>query len=66
MSTEQPWTVGKLLEWTTQFLTQKQIESPRLETQVLLAHALGCKRIDLYARFDELAQDEGRQAVPRS
>lgn len=61
MSTEQPWTIGRLLEWTTQYLTQKGIESPRLETQVLLAHALGCKRIELYTRFEELAPEEGRK-----
>jgi release factor glutamine methyltransferase len=61
MSTEQPWTIGRLLEWTTQYLAQKGIESPRLETQVLLAHALDCKRIDLYARFEELAPEEGRK-----
>jgi len=61
MSTEQPWTIGRLLEWTTQYLSQKGIEAPRLETQVLLAHALSCKRIELYARFDELAPEEGRK-----
>ncbi len=61
MTTEQPWTIGRLLEWTKQYLTQKGIESPLLETQVLLAHVLGCKRIDLYARFDEVAAEEGRK-----
>ncbi len=61
MSTEQPWTIGRLLEWTTQYLSQKGIESPRLDTQVLLAHALGCKKIDLYARFEEVAPEEGRK-----
>jgi len=61
VSTEQPWTIGRLLEWTKQYLTQKKLESPRLETEVLLAHTLGCKRIDLYARFEEEASEESRQ-----
>ncbi len=61
MSTEQPWTLGRLLEWTTNYLRQKGSESPRLDTEVLLAHALGCKRIDLYSRHDEEAPEQGRQ-----
>jgi release factor glutamine methyltransferase len=56
-----PWTVGRLLEWTTTFLAQKGSESPRLDAEVLLAHALGCKRIDLYTRHDEVAPEGGRQ-----
>ena len=60
MSAEQTWTVGRLLDWTTQFLGQKGSESPRLDAEVLLAHALGWKRIDLYARHGEVAPDEGR------
>ena len=61
MSTEQPWTIGRLLDWTTKFLQQKGSESPRLDSEVLLAHALGCKRIDLYARHSEEAPEQGRQ-----
>jgi release factor glutamine methyltransferase len=61
VSTEQPWTVGRLLDWTTKYLGEKGSESPRLDTEVLLAHALGCKRIDLYARHTEEAPEQGRQ-----
>ncbi len=61
MSAEQPWTIGRLLDWTTKFLGQKGSESPRLDTEVLLAHALGCKRIDLYARHTEEAPEAARQ-----
>jgi release factor glutamine methyltransferase len=49
-----------LLDWTTKFLEQKGSESPRLDTEVLLAHALSCKRIDLYARHLEAAPEQGR------
>jgi release factor glutamine methyltransferase len=61
VTTEQPWTVGRLLDWTATFLAQKGSESPRLDTEVLLAHALGCKRIELYTRHDEVAPDDARQ-----
>lgn len=59
---EQSWTVGGLLEWTERFLAQKGVEFPRLDASVLLAHALGCKRIDLYGvRHAEPATEEVRQ-----
>jgi release factor glutamine methyltransferase len=51
------WTVGRLLDWTTGHLRTKGVDSPRLEAEVLLAHALGCRRIDLYARYLEDATD---------
>jgi release factor glutamine methyltransferase len=61
VSTEQPWTVGRLLDWTAKYLAQKGSEFPRLDAEVLLAHALGCKRIDLYTRHDEPAPEKARQ-----
>jgi release factor glutamine methyltransferase len=61
VSTEPPWTIGRLLDWTAGFLAQKGSESPRLDAEVLLAHALGCRRIELYTRHDEIAADETRQ-----
>src|SRR5262249_14697925 len=59
---EKTWTVGSLLNWTASFLAQKGCESPRVDAEVLLAHALGCKRIDLYGlRHAEPAGDALRQ-----
>src|SRR6516165_1062883 len=56
------WTVGTLLNWTANFLLEKGCESPRVDAEVLLAHTLGCKRIDLYGlRHAEPAVDEVRQ-----
>src|SRR5438874_12286758 len=61
-ATEPTWTVGALLNWTAKFLADKQCEFPRLDAQVLLAHVLGCKRIDLYGlRHAEPATEEVRQ-----
>jgi release factor glutamine methyltransferase len=49
---EGPWTVLRLLNWTRDFLAGKGVEDARLSAEVLLAHALGCRRIELYTRFD--------------
>jgi release factor glutamine methyltransferase len=59
--TEQPWTIGRLLDWTARFLAEKGSESPRLDAEVLLADVLGCERIALYTRYDEVAGAEPRQ-----
>lgn len=57
MTTTERWTIGRLLDWTAKFLAEKGSEFPRLDTEVLLAHALGCKRIELYTRYTEEADD---------
>src|SRR5437870_2051637 len=54
------WTVLRLLTWTTDYLKSHGSESPRLDAEVLLAHARGCERIMLYAAFDEVVSDDVR------
>ena len=61
MNKDKSWTIGGLLDWTARFLAEKGSEFPRLDTEVLLAHALGCRRIELYTRFDEPGPDEARE-----
>ena len=56
------WTVGRLLQWTTDYLKRHRADSPRLDAEVLLAEGLGCQRIELYTRFDEDPGDEVRTA----
>lgn len=58
---EDSWTIGGLLDWTARFLAQKGFESPRLDTEVLLAHALDCRRIELYTRYEEIATEPARK-----
>jgi release factor glutamine methyltransferase len=65
-SQSKTWTIGELLNWTAGFLAQKGAESPRLDAEVLLAHALGCKRIELYTRFTEEAAAAQRQRYRES
>jgi release factor glutamine methyltransferase len=62
VSTDGPWTIGRLLEWTAGYLQQKGVESPRLEAELLLAHALASPRIQLYTRFDEVPDEPLRKA----
>jgi release factor glutamine methyltransferase len=51
------WTIGRLLQWTTDYLKQHGAETPRLEAEVLLAHARGCSRVELYTDFGEPADE---------
>ena len=54
------WTVGRLLTWTTDWLGTKGAEAPRLDAEVLLAHVRGCPRIALYTAFDTPVADAER------
>lgn len=54
------WTVLRLLTWTTDYLKSHGSDSPRLDAEVLLAHARRCERIMLYASFDEVVGDDVR------
>jgi release factor glutamine methyltransferase len=51
------WTIGRLLRWTTDYLKEHGAESPRLEAEVLLAHARNCVRVELYTSFDDPADE---------
>lgn len=53
-----PWTVLGLLRWTTTYLTGKELPDPRLNAELLLAGALGMKRLDLYLQFDRPLRPE--------
>jgi release factor glutamine methyltransferase len=50
----QNWTIQKLLNWVTRYLTDKGVDSPRLSAELLLSHTLEMKRIELYTQFDKL------------
>ncbi|RCS41403.1 peptide chain release factor N(5)-glutamine methyltransferase [Bremerella cremea] len=60
MSTAEPWTIGRLLNWTTEYLESKGSDEARLESQLLLCHAIGCQKIQLYTRFEETVDDDKR------
>lgn len=60
MSNSASWTIGRLLEWTTEYLKSHGSESPRLDAEVLLGHAVARPRIALYTAFDEVPADDAR------
>jgi len=47
------WTTLGVLDWTTQRFSDAGIAAARLEAQILLAHVLGCSRVQLYTGFDK-------------
>jgi release factor glutamine methyltransferase len=47
-------TVLEIIKRTTDFLAGKGIESPRLNAELLVGHALGLKRMQLYLQFERL------------
>lgn len=54
--TDEPWTVRRLLGWTTERFEQAGIESPRVDAEHLLSFALGCSRMSLYLEHDKVVE----------
>lgn len=46
-------TILDVLEKGAKFLESKNIQDARLNMELLVAHELGCQRMDLYLRFDQ-------------
>ncbi len=46
------WTIKSILSWTDTYFSQQSIDSPRLTAEILLAKALGLRRLDLYLQHD--------------
>lgn len=78
MTQDRIWTVLELLQWTEQHFAERGIDTARLDAEVLLAHALGIPRLQLYVDFEkpiaeaeragfrELVVRRGRDRVPVS
>jgi release factor glutamine methyltransferase len=62
MADKTTWTIKALLAWTADHFAKKGLESPRLDAELLLAHVLNCKRIDLIVRYDEQPNEPQRAA----
>jgi len=54
------WTVGRLLSWTTGWLGERGSETARLDAEILLAHVRGCQRILLYTAYAEVVPEDQR------
>lgn len=51
-------TVLESINRSSDFLKNKGIESPRINAELLLAHILNCKRLNLYLEFDRPLTEE--------
>lgn len=60
MAEDKTWTILELLQWTEQHFAAQGIDSPRLDAECLLAHALGVKRLQLYVDFDKPIRPDER------
>ena len=63
MTQVETWTTRSLLSWMTQLFEDNDIDSPKLLSEMLLAHVLGGQRIDLYANVNQLISEEGRDTL---
>jgi release factor glutamine methyltransferase len=59
---DEPWTIGKLLNWTTDYLRRRGSDSPRLDAEVMLAFVLDWQRVQLYTHFEEEVGEQARSA----
>jgi len=51
-NTRETWTLLKLLRWTTNYFSEKGIDNPRLDAELLLANVLKLDRVGLYLNYD--------------
>lgn len=56
------WPIQELLKWAAEDFAARGIDTPRLDAELLLARALGCRRVDLYLRFDQCPDEPEREA----
>ena len=57
------WTLLDAHRSLTEFLSRHGVEEPRLASEIVTAHALGMKRIDIYTKFDQPLTAEELDAV---
>jgi len=59
------WTIRRVLDWTAADLGRRGVSAPRLDAEVLLAHALGSSRLALFLDMDRPLSDAERTAYRR-
>jgi release factor glutamine methyltransferase len=53
------WTIRRVLEWMTRDFAERGLDSPRLDAELLVGHALGLARVAIYMDLDRpLSPDE--------
>lgn len=62
MSLKPDWAVMEVVPPSAEYLAAAGVDSPRHDAEILLAHILGCSRLDLYLRFDRPLTADQRAA----
>lgn len=62
MPTEQIWTILDLIKATTNYFESHEVTPARLTAEILLAHTLKLRRLDLYLRTDQPCSQKEREA----
>lgn len=57
------WTTRKLLAWMSEAFTRNKLDSPRLMSEMLMSHVLGCQRLRLYMEPDRPATELEKKAL---
>ncbi len=47
------WTISELINWSSGYFETRDIDSPRMTAEYLLAHTLNISRMDLYLQYDK-------------
>jgi len=56
-------TVGEVLRAAAEYLGRRGVDSPRVDAELLLSHALGLTRVELYKQHDRPVTDAERAAA---
>ena len=59
---EDSWTILRMILWSAQYLTDRGVESGRLDAEWLLSAALRVDRLQLYLQYDRPLSPEEREA----
>lgn len=60
---DKAWTIRRVLAWTAEDFAGRGIETARLDAELLVAHALGLGRVQLYMDLDRPLTDAEREAI---
>lgn len=60
---QQLWTTSEVLQWTVERFERAGFPEARADAQHLVAQALGCTRMQLYLRFDQLVDEAARNTL---
>lgn len=60
------WTIKRMLQWTTGYLTQRGDEHPRLSAEWLISNVTGLTRVQIYMSFDRVLDAGELDAMHRA